>query len=172
MFLALLLLASWAASFCAPLAADDESRRGPAADSSRPKRVIGAIAQVREMQTEFDFAARVDTGATTSSVHVQEFSVEGGGPSMADNLGKKIHFRLLDSKGRSRWLQRRIAEVATIKTSERAETRYKVPLTLSCNGVRKRVLVSLNDRSAMTFPMLLGRNYLEGDFLVDVARRQ
>jgi hypothetical protein len=33
------------------------------------------------------------------------------------------------------------------------------------------VLVNLNDRSAMKYRLLLGRNWLENDYLVDVARR-
>ena len=132
------------------------------------KRVIGATATVEEAQSDFQFEARVDTGATTTSVHVAQFEIKNEAKKMADNLGKVIRFRLEDGEGNARWLQRRIAEISTIKTSERAETRYKVPLTLDCDGVKKNVLVSLNDRSHMTYPMLLGRNFLEGDFLVDV----
>ncbi|MGI9428772.1 MAG: RimK/LysX family protein, partial [Bythopirellula sp.] len=62
--------------------------------------------------------------------------------------------------------------ISVIKTSEREETRYKVPVTLNCLDVKKRVLVSLNDRSHMTYPMLLGRNFLQGDFVVDVDLKQ
>jgi hypothetical protein len=32
-------------------------------------------------------------------------------------------------------------------------------------------MVNLNDRSAMKYRLLLGRNWLENDYLVDVARR-
>ena len=35
---------------------------------------------------------------------------------------------------------------------------------------RKEVLVTLNDRTDMEYPLLLGRNFLRGDFLVDVAQ--
>jgi hypothetical protein len=37
--------------------------------------------------------------------------------------------------------------------------------------VRKRILLSLTDRSGMLFRMILGRKALEGDFLVDVSRK-
>jgi hypothetical protein len=30
------------------------------------------------------------------------------------------------------------------------------------------VLVTLNDRTSMDYPLLVGRNFLHGDFLVDV----
>lgn len=29
--------------------------------------------------------------------------------------------------------------------------------------------MTLNDRTDMEFPMLIGRNYLKGDFIVDVS---
>jgi hypothetical protein len=47
--------------------------------------------------------------------------------------------------------------------------RYKVRLTLQWKDVRKEVLVTLNDRTDMEYPLLVGRNFLRGDFLVDVS---
>ncbi len=136
--------------------------------STGEKKVIGPIAKVEEAESTFTFAARVDTGATTSSIHVEECKVEDAAGKMDENLGKTIHFKIKNPSGESEWLKREIAEISTIKTSEREELRYKVPVTLSCKDVKKRVLVSLNDRSHMTYPMLLGRNFLQGDFVVDV----
>lgn len=138
---------------------------------NRPKTVIGAVSPVAETVSEINFAARVDTGATTCSMHVEEWSIEDGDESMQKNVGKTIRFRIRNRSNKSEWLQREIIEVATVKTSEREELRYKVYMTLECNDVEKRVLVSLNDRSHMTYPVLLGRNFLEGDFLVDVSLR-
>jgi hypothetical protein len=43
-----------------------------------------------------------------------------------------------------------------------------VPLKLRWQDVEKKVLVTLNDRNNMKYPILLGRNFLRGDFLVDV----
>jgi len=133
------------------------------------KRVIGPIVAVEETESDFTFPARVDTGATTSSLHVEEWEVENGAEHMADNVGRTIRFRIINEQGESEWLQRKIAEISVIKTSEDKELRYKVRLNLQCQDVKKRVLVSLNDRSHMTYPVLLGRNYLQDDFVVDVA---
>ncbi|MEQ8208724.1 MAG: RimK/LysX family protein [Lacipirellulaceae bacterium] len=137
-------------------------------ETRREKQVIGAVASVEEKQSDLVFTARVDTGATTSSIHVEDWKIADQAQEMTKNLGKKIRFLIKNEQGKSKWLERKITEISVIKTSEREETRYKVPVTLVCNGVKKRVLVSLNDRSHMKYPMLLGRNYLEGDFLVDV----
>ena len=146
-----------------PLAAKDTVKL-----STGQKKVIGPTAVVEEAESDIVFAARVDTGATTSSIHVEECKVESAAPKMEENVGKKIRFKIKNPKGESEWLEREIAEISTIKTSEQEEVRYKVPITLNVKDVKKRVLVSLNDRSHMTYPVLLGRNFLQGDFVVDV----
>lgn len=140
----------------------------PAASPQVEKKMIGPTAVVEEAESDLVFPARVDTGATTSSIHVEACEVKNEADEMEENVGKKIRFKIKNTRGESEWLERRIAEISTIKTSERQETRYKVPITLNYKDVKKRVLVSLNDRSHMKFPVLLGRNFLQGDFVVDV----
>jgi hypothetical protein len=132
------------------------------------KRIIGPTTIVAEANSALDFRARVDTGAMTTSVHVEEWAIEDESEKMEDNVGKKIRFRMKNHKGESQWLESRIEEIGMVKTSEQQEARYKVQLTLCWNDVKKQVLVTLNDRSHMKYPMLLGRNFLEGDFVVDV----
>ena len=46
--------------------------------------------------------------------------------------------------------------------------RYLVPLTFRYDAFEREVLVSLNDRSQMSYPMLLGQNFLTGQYVVDV----
>jgi hypothetical protein len=133
------------------------------------KRIIGPTTIVAEAHSSLDFKARVDTGAMTTSVHVEEWAIEGESEKMDENIGKKIRFRMKNHKGESQWLESRIEEIGVVRTSEQEETRYKVQLTLCWNDVKKQVLVTLNDRSHMKYPMLLGRNFLEGDFVVDVG---
>lgn len=133
------------------------------------KRIIGPTTIVAEAISALNFKARVDTGAMTSSVHVEEWAIEGESDKMEENIGKKIRFRMKNHKGESQWLESRIEEIGVVRTSEQEEIRYKVQLTLCWNDVKKQVLVTLNDRSHMKYPMLLGRNFLEGDFVVDVG---
>jgi hypothetical protein len=153
--------------------ADDLARRATAtAISSRSstdsKHLLGPIATISETESGLDFEARVDTGAAYCSLHALEIRIDGGSPDMHENVGKRIRFRTVNRRGQSIWLERPIAHVAEIRTSEDAEWRYLVPLTLACAGVEREVLVSLNDRSQMHFALLLGRNLLAGQFLVDV----
>ncbi len=132
------------------------------------KRIIGPTTMVAEANSELNFKARVDTGAMTTSVHVEEWAIEDESPNMEENVGKKIRFRMKNHKDESEWLETRIEEIALVKTAAHQQTRYKVQLTLCWNDMRKQVLVTLNDRSHMKYPMLLGRNFLEGDFVVDI----
>ena len=120
------------------------------------KRIIGPTTIVAEADSELDFKARVDTGAMTTSVHVEEWAIEEESEKMEENVGKKIRFRMKNHKGESEWLESRIEEIGVVKTSEQQEARYKVQLTLCWNDVKKQVLVTLNDRSHMKYPMLSG----------------
>ncbi len=161
-----------AVAFCSGAAAKSESKPASEVPKIGDKHVIGATATVEEVRSDLLFKARVDTGATTSSLHIEEYIIEDEAERMEDNVGKKIRFRMKNQDGESEWLKSRIAEVSLIQTSVDAEHRYKVLLTLQLYEVKKKVLVTLKDRSHMKYPMLLGRNFLRGDFIVDVEGRR
>ena len=133
------------------------------------KHILGPTAEVDAIDGNLTFEARVDTGAATTSVHVDKVVVEEASPEMKENVGKRVKFRIGNHKGRREWVVKKIVDVGVVKTSEREEERYKVNLTLKWKDVKKRVLVTLNDRSRMQYALLLGRNFLEDDFLVDVG---
>ena len=133
-------------------------------------RVIGATAWLVEGGSGARMLARVDTGAASCSLHAEEILVPGGSEEMKANKGKKVRFRILDHAGESHWVESKIASTVIVKNAERRERRYKVWVDLVCHGVEKRVCVTLNDRTTMESPALLGRNFLKGDFVVDVAQ--
>ena len=62
-----------------------------------------------------------------------------------------------------------IVDHVVVRTSERDDKRYKVKLRLRWEDVEKKVVATLNDRQKMKYPMLLGRNFLRDDFLVNVS---
>ena len=136
--------------------------------SMQDRTVLGPVVAASENESGLPFVARVDTGAKTSSIHFEDYHVEDAAERMEDNVGKQIRFRVRNKSGEAVWLEREIREVATIRTSEREEMRYKVLIDLETAGVEKQVLVSLNDRSRMNYALLLGRNFLRDDFLVNV----
>jgi hypothetical protein len=136
-------------------------------ESQKP--VLGPTTLVAETESGFAFAARVDTGAKSCSIHAEGIDVVDGSPRMEENVGKLVRFRITNPDGKPAWLERTIAEVALVRSSDCSEWRYKVRLTLRCEGRERQVLVSLNDRSDMHYPVLIGRNFLAGAFLVDVG---
>jgi hypothetical protein len=155
---------------------EEETEQPPAErdedeDSTPPKkkkRVIGATTSVLEKQSGLLFRARVDTGSKSCSLHIEEMKIDDEAEKMVENIGKVVHFRVKNGNSKSHWLEARIAGYVIIKTSDSRVRRYKVPLTLRWKGIEKTVLVTLNNRSGMKYPLMLGRNFLRGDFLVDV----
>ena len=130
---------------------------------------IGPTATVVEVSSGLPFAARVDTGATSCSIHCERMEIEDASSDPQENVGKPIRFLVKNSHGETEWIESRIASHVTVRTSERSDDRYKVPLDLRWQDVEKKVLVTLNNREGMSYPVLLGRNFLRGDFLVDVT---
>lgn len=130
------------------------------------KTLIGAVETIEVVESGFAYQARVDTGAASCSIHADDIRAPDG----EDPIGQVIGFTLRDADGRTRRMSLPVEATAIVKTAEGRERRYKVFLTLKWRDHAKRVLVNLNDRSALTYPLLLGRNWLSGDFIVDVER--
>lgn len=147
---------------------------GKVAPPKKEKHVIGSTAIVTEAESGFTFPARVDTGAETCSLHVEKIVIEDKTARRLRNVGKPIRILVKDEGGKSHWIETVVADAVRVKSSTLPEGefdhRYKVRLTLEWQGVRKEVLVTLNDRTDMEYPLLIGRNFLRGDFLVDVTQ--
>jgi hypothetical protein len=136
------------------------------------KRLIGATATLTEMNSGFAFPARIDTGAETCSLHVEKIEIQDKTARRTKNVGKSVRFLLKGSDGKTKWVEGIVADAVRVKSSSlrsgEVDHRYKVRLTLQWKDVRKEVLVTLNDRTSMEYPLLVGRNFLQSDFLVDV----
>ena len=83
-------------------------------------------------------------------------------------MGKRVRILIKNPEGAQEWVRTKIVDHVTVRTSMDDEERYKVQLKLRWKDVEKKVLVTLRDREKMKYPVLLGRNFLRGDFLVDV----
>ena len=130
------------------------------------KQIVGTTETIFIEEANLSFVARVDTGAKTSSIHAENIEVDSSG----DPRGKPISFYLVTKEGKSRKVQTRVISVVKVKTSEQSEHRYVVPLFMRWNDSGKTVFVTLNDRRSMEYRLLLGRNWLRGDFIVDVEK--
>lgn len=130
------------------------------------KHTIGATAQIVVRDTGATLRARVDTGAHTCSIDARDIEVVGAAADPQSDIGKAVRFRGRDGK----WTEAVIAGAAMVRTADgRTAKRYEVDLVLQWGEVEKQVRVSLNDRSDLTYPMLVGRNFLLDDIVVDVS---
>jgi len=108
---------------------------------------------------------RVDTGATTSSLHVdniEEFDKEGDLWVSFD-----IHPDLHDVSE----IVRREAKVEAIKkvksSTANKERRYTITTQIVMAGMEWPIQLTLTDRSEMNYLMLLGRQGMSGRLIVD-----
>lgn len=115
--------------------------------------------------------AKVDTGARTSSLHVASIR------TLADLGGGCADLEVLlapDRRHPERLVTAIVRQLARIHVTDSGGHRHLRPLietTLVLGPVTKRIRVTLADRATMLFRMILGRKALEGDFVVDVARK-
>ena len=130
--------------------------------------VIGETAWIEVGGVPFNYLARIDTGASTTSIHAIDVKVLDGSSNPDKNVGKTVSFRTLSRDGKSTLLTKPIVRVSTITNSQGTEQRYVVSLQVANGDVEKDVEVNLRDRTAMSYKLLIGRNWLTKDFLVDV----
>ncbi len=132
---------------------------------------LSAVEQVFIDEAALAFVARLDTGATVSSINARDIEVVGGsGTPQRSDAGKRVRFTLENSVGENARVEATIDQVRGIATSDCRELRYHVYLTVVHDGEPYRILMNLNDRSRSKDKMLLGRNWLRHGFVVDVSR--
>jgi hypothetical protein len=119
----------------------------------------------------FHIKTKIDTGARTSTLHVDSFTVLD---ELPDGTGLA---EVVVSPDRRRPDERvtarvRVLRYLTIRDSGgHPEVRPLIETEMVLGTVRKRIRLTLTDRSGMLFRMILGRKALEGSFHVDVARK-
>jgi len=115
--------------------------------------------------------AKVDTGARTTALHVATIRT-------LDDLGDdraELEIVLAPDRRRPTHLvTARVQQLARIRVTDssgNSQLRPVIETDLVLGPVRKRIRITLADRSSMLFRMILGRKALEGDFVVDVAEK-
>jgi hypothetical protein len=110
--------------------------------------------------------AKVDTGARTSALHVENIEEL---PRDFVRFDVVLHRKKRDRRihVKTKVLRRGRVRSSTGHQSER----LFVATTLRIGTIEKRIEVSLVDREKMIHRMLLGREALRGPFLIDVDRR-
>jgi hypothetical protein len=136
--------------------------------SSIDKKLVGAVEKMCVVTIGMDFQARIDTGARTTSLHAIDINVQEGEQDKQRNIGKFVEFKTINEQGAEKELRMKITNVTRISNAQGIEYRYMVKMNLLWKGCLKQVDINLRDRSLMKYKLLIGRDWLRGDFLVDV----
>lgn len=132
--------------------------------------VLGEIESVTIETIKQSFDARIDTGAATSSlnaVDIEEF----------ERNGKNwVRFHLADEKTPktdSNWIEAPVLRYVRIRqsTNESTERRAVVELWVRLGSIHEKAQFTLADRTQMTNPVLLGREFIRDIAVVDVSRK-
>lgn len=123
------------------------------------KITIGEVEDVMLVPWAVTLPARIDTGATVSSLDARDMSVRN---QVAEFMlgkrygGLRLRLPVVD------WVQ--------VRSSTGVEKRPVVEIGICLGPKLVRTLATLRDRSEMNYPFLVGRNVLNGSFMVDTSR--
>lgn len=128
--------------------------------------LIGETEYITFKPDNLRMAARIDTGATTSSIGasaVKEFERDGK---------RWVKFSITDPQTKkSMQFSRPVIRTIEVKRhGMSSQNRLVVSLPISMGPIEQKTEFSLADRSNFKFPVLLGRSFLSGVAVVDVNR--
>ena len=114
---------------------------------------------------------KIDTGARTSTLHVHSLTYQD---RLADGSQAAELVLAPDRRRPDHLVTARVRVLRHIRVTDSGghpELRPLIETELALGPVRKRILLTLTDRSGMLFRMILGRKAVEGDFCVDAAAK-
>lgn len=119
---------------------------------------IGAVENVVLLPWGVTMPARIDTGAATSSLDARNMAVKG----------QTVEFNLSPQYG-GRQIRLPILKWKTVKSAGTQGKRPVVVLEMCIGSKRIRTQVNLNDRSNVKYPLIIGRNTLARNFVVECS---
>lgn len=131
------------------------------------KTVIGNIEQINFPQFNMkQIPSKIDSGATTSSIHVSYLK--------KDLKNKKVTFILLDERfdaytGKQITLP--LDSTIRVQSSNgEDEARPMIKLDIELKGKLLETYFTLTDREELEYPILIGKDILSGNFIIDAAQ--
>lgn len=127
--------------------------------------VIGEVEPIYMLPMKTPFAARVDTGATVSSIdadNIKPFERDGE---------KWVAFDLINRKNGEKYhFEKKVQKITEIKRLYVSEKRYVVEMNIRLGKeVLSNVRFNLAQRDKFDYQALIGRNILNGRALVDTS---
>jgi len=128
----------------------------PGKGGAGEKFTVGEVEDVILMPWGVKLPARIDTGAATSSLDARELTVK-------NNIAE---FRLPKKYGNLQ-LRLPVTEWQKIRSADFKERRPVVKITFCMGPKLIHTQVTLNDRSTVRYPLIIGRDVLKDNFVVD-----
>ena len=124
--------------------------------------IIGGVEPIYFLPMKTPFQARIDTGATSSSVDVSELH-------RFERDGEKwVSFVLVNEEnGESHRFEKKIERKTTIKRVNEHEKRIVVTMDVKFGNEIINTEFSLADREKFEYQTLIGRNIISGRAIVD-----
>ena len=126
------------------------------------KEVVGWVEKVTIHPGDLIVKAKIDSGAQTSSLNCKCYN-------FFERDGKQwVKFTVVNYEGETTELEQPIIRIAKIKRHfGESQERPVVKLGLCLANTYKETEFTLIDRSGLNYQVLVGRRYLEEDFLID-----
>lgn len=160
--------ATGAAAIAAATAVYALFQTAPAAAAEKAPRVAGLIENAILYPGDIRLKAKLDTGARTSSLDVDSYRI------FTRNGRDMVEFVVPRDDDGHVTVTRPLVRVSRVKErggSDRTVMRPVVLMTVCIGDVARRTEVNLQDRSNFLYPLLVGRRFLIGAFVVDPGKR-
>ena len=130
------------------------------------KQVIGWVEKVAITDHDIILSAKIDTGAKHSSLNAPDLH-------LYNKKGESwVKFSVAGADGQKVEFDERVVRMTKIKRKGyRSQVRPVILMKVCLAEVIKDVEVNLVDRENFVYPMLVGRSFLRGGFIVDVSKR-
>ncbi|MGK0499680.1 MAG: hypothetical protein ACJAYG_001322 [Oceanicoccus sp.] len=128
--------------------------------------IVGRIEYVYILDQQLKMKSRIDTGAGLSSLHALEITE-------FDRDGKSwVRFTIPATKQAAQIIERPVTRFIEIKELiGPPQRRPVVEIGIRLGVIEELAEVSLTDRSNYIYPVLIGRNFLRDQAIVDVSRK-
>jgi len=129
-------------------------------------KVIGRREVISILDLElYNLDAKIDTGADSNALHCDDIYIDKDG---------FVHFTLQDEVHEAYHDKKIVMPLHSIKrvrsSNGKLQERASIKVSVEFFGKKYKTIISLADRADMKYPMLIGRKFLSGKFLVDVSK--
>lgn len=138
--------------------------KAPVLETNHSLGIIGAVEPIYILPMKTPFSARIDTGAATSSIDVNDLKI-------FERDGEKwVSFLLVNrDTGERHRFEKEVSHQVTIKRVNEHEKRPTVQLDVKFGNEIIKTNFTLADRQKFEYQALVGRNILSGRAVVDTS---